>query len=246
MNTESAILALWSIILFFEFLSVFARIAGQVEGQDAMGLVLQSQVSLLSRIFAFSFSIILGYAADRGMTPSNFYSAPAISILFLLPVGFFLLWALSIRILSVFRFFILIQSTSRSLSWRHIRQCIKLSKIPKPLVLGPCHATAVPIYSLPWAPTLAFNLSYLVSYLFLYLSWPTAMYLMALRPESRSLISSFPTIFVALNSVMSSVYFDPQLIRSRSIPLYLASVKLRFCASIVQPAVLMSLFYSSS
>ena len=230
--SELILFVLWLVLLLFEALGPFARVAGVEMGNSAMGLVVQSQISLISRIFAYTFALFFGYLADKGIAKHALSSPLAWMLFFCFPFAFLALWSLRYYFLDLFRRVVklnLTQSLRPSFA-QLVLGCWQLFFSRKCILANP-----LSLLRLQASYSLRFKLIYVISFALFYLSWPAAIFLVSVNPSSRSFISSFPTLLVSLNTMLTSLIFDPRLVSDEKSSNYFYLLKLRLYSAVSLP-----------
>lgn len=188
--------ALLSMLFMIEASTSLARLAGYIEGTPESGMMLQSSLSLISRVVIFMFMPLLGWLADTGeiyesynMFVIGYMLAPTlIAGLFLFRVTCVKLFVGVVR--SVNQHGSLFKFDNPRLSISHDFSCRRLPRQFYPFVI---FVSAV--------------------YIPYYLSWPVVIYLIDMLPEKRGFLLGLSGVFNGINTILITFYVDPKLIR---------------------------------
>lgn len=183
-----------SILFVIEASTSLARLAGYFLKFPEGGLVLQSSLSLFSRMLMFIFMPYLGYLADD----DNLYNELWEIFLDFLIVPFFLIAMYVFRSFFLDNYLMLIMSVKntggffdfsqkfRSFSFEFKRRKIK--------------------------PLKKFYLLVFLAYIPYYMAWPLVIFFMKEFNEYRATILGLSSLFNGINTIILTVFVDPKLV----------------------------------
>lgn len=217
------------LLVFLEASTSYCRLVGYFYKQPASGLILQSSLSLFSRLLMFLFMPLVGYLADRDI----FNFDRSLFFLLFIFVLFFLFICLLLSNVILNFYSRIILSIVKHGSLFHFFN-IKSNKI----------AIKKRSFFYLGKKMRLFYLITILAYIPYYLAWPLTFILLDLFNENRGFILGLTSIFNGINTIILALYIDPKLGRignyfNVNINLHFDLIKLRLIASFIAWIILL-------
>lgn len=208
-----------------------SRLTGYLLKTPESGLILQSSLSLMSRMVMFLFMPFLGYLSDQKKLLTD-ESYIFIGFLFI-PAGLILLYIFHSRVIHIYS--TLIKRVNKHGSFFHGDSFF--SKISPPAIKTKKITNLNKFYYLV-----------LFSYIPYYLAWPIVIILLESYHEQRGMILGMSSVFNGINTILLTMFVDPKLIKlgnyTKLLPsIYLNLIKTRIIASFIAIILLSLLYY---
>ncbi|MEI8668066.1 DUF2837 family protein [Pseudoalteromonas sp. B131b] len=223
-----------ALLFAIEASTALARKAGYLMEKPESGLILQSSLSLMSRLLIFMFMPLIGALSDKGSVYENISE-----LLFgYLIIPFFLLAIYICRVKILTLYYIL---TTRMLSNGSFFKSVKLDKVATSLKIKknkPIYKKFISLYMLV-----------IIAYIPYYLAWPSIMVLIDIYPENRGFLLGMSSVLNGFNTIILTIFVDPKLVQIGKqkrliINLYDDLILLRFVASLISFFILaLSIFF---
>ena len=221
---------LLSALFVIESTTVLARKEGYRKNMPEAGLILQSSLSLLSRIVIFMFMPLLGYAADQKILSMNLIEL--IFVYSIVPVSLFLTLIFKEKISLVYGVLIDRLKVHGSFFRRvdlEISPEVKKVKVKRRIKV---------LYK--------FYLLVILTYIPFYMAWPVVVFLLDAFHDNRGMILGLSSVFNGINTIIITMYIDPKLIKIGMNKRLIYSVyddllKMRFYSSLVVFMILLLL-----
>lgn len=218
---------LLSILMLIEASTSLSRLTGYLLKTPESGLILQSSLSLISRMVMFLFMPFLGYLSDKQtLTTEN---ATLIFYSFLMPLSLILLHLINGQVMHIYT--VLIKRISEHGSLFHGVSFFKKTTTHKNLIFKKTNSLN------------NFYFLTLLAYVPYYLAWPIVIILLDAFHDQRAMILGMSSVFNGVNTIILTVFIDPKLIKigkyKRILPsVYFNLIKMRIIASLLSILVL--------
>jgi hypothetical protein len=217
-----------ALLFCIEASTSLARRTGYLMRKPESGLVLQSSLSLMSRLLIFMFMPLIGALSDKGSIYDD--TSELLFFYLIIPFGLYLLYVFRANVLHLY--FVL---TNRMLcNGSFFKPALKQGKF-----IEPNNGTRKNIYK-------RFRSLYMLvilAYIPYYLAWPSIMILIDIYPDNRGFLLGMSSVLNGFNTIILTLFVDPKLIQIGQhkrliVKMYDDLVFLRFIASVFSFVIL--------